>query len=441
MANLELLDPFAQDYPESLTASLAYGHATCARFSPRGDHLAAGLADGAVVIWDFVTAGISRLMRGHTRTVQSVCWSRDGRFLLSAARDWRTVLWDLADGSRKRSVSFEAPIWGADIHPYNHLMFVASLYEDKPVLVDIACLKAVKHILPSIPRRLQTEDDDDGEINEKQAAQDAKQLTLVSIYDRTGNYIYTGTSKGWLNVVWSNRLTSSNIKHIRLSPMGRDLVVNASDRIIRTLVPTNASTLPETIDFAVEHKFQDVVNRFQWNACGFSSNGDYVMASTFKEHDIYVWERTMGSLVKMLEGPREELTDVDWHPTRPVVTALGLESGIIYIWATSHSEGWSTFAPDFKELEENIEYEEREDEFDMLPEEEASKRKQHDEDEDVDITTITHARGDHGFLLPVILDPNEEEDSIPQPCSPKKRNEVNGKPKPNGKKPTKRKRE
>ena len=31
-------------------------------------------------------------------------------------------------------------------------------------------------------------------------------------------------------------------------------------------------------------------------------------------HDIYVWERAMGSLIKILEGPKEELTDIDVLP-------------------------------------------------------------------------------------------------------------------------------
>lgn len=36
------------------------------------------------------------------------------------------------------------------------------------------------------------------------------------------------------------------------------------------------------------------------------------VASTVKAaHDIYIWETAIGSLIKILEGPREELIDVD----------------------------------------------------------------------------------------------------------------------------------
>jgi hypothetical protein len=39
---------------------------------------------------------------------------------------------------------------------------------------------------------------------------------------------------------------------------------------------------------------------------------------------------------------------------------------MVNIWQTTVDESWSAFAPGFEELEENREYEEREDEFDIV---------------------------------------------------------------------------
>jgi|SRR5579862_3404111 len=95
--NAELLDPFAQDYPESLTASYNFGHATCVRFNQSGSHVAVGLVDGAVVIWDTATSGIARFLKAHTRTVQSLrfLFLRDRRELMVAGRKTDGIYYQL----------------------------------------------------------------------------------------------------------------------------------------------------------------------------------------------------------------------------------------------------------------------------------------------------------------------------------------------------------
>ncbi|KAH9826303.1 COMPASS component SWD1 [Teratosphaeria destructans] len=424
--NLPLTDPvlLAVDIPETLCARLrSSGQAVCIKFSHSGDLLASGTTKGGIAIFDLETNGVARKLKGHTngRTVQSLSWEKSGRYLLSSSVDWKVILWDLKDGSRVRSVSLGAPVYIAELHPNNYLQCVAALYEYRPVLADLSKPKVQQYALPNLPRRAPHEMD----ANPEKA--DAKHFTTVAAFTPGGTHIITGTTKGWLNVisastketVYSTRLCSKPILLIRLSASGRDLLVNASDTIIRTIkLPdlTSPNLDADSIRLDVEHKFQDVVNRLSWNHVAFSSNADYVMASTLMNHDIYIWERGHGSLVKILEGPKEELGAVEWHPGRPFVAATGVESGKIYLWSINTPQRWSALAPDFVEVEENEEYIEHEDEFDIQPDEEVRKRQLDQEDEDVDVLTVDDeqleregGKGGGEFRMPVILDMGESD--------------------------------
>lgn len=199
------------------------------------------------------------------------------------------------------------------------LLFVASLFDYQPVLVDVSAAIPVKRQLSSAPRRPRIDGEDP---SEKQAAQDAKHTTCVTIFTALGNHIIAGTSRGWLNIIetesrrtiHSTRLCQGIVIFLRLTASGRDMVSNSSDRVIRTIPMPDLSSVDLDIDnikIEVEHRFQDVVNRLSWNHVAFSSTGEYVTATTYMNHDIYVWERGRGSLVKILEGPKEELGVVE----------------------------------------------------------------------------------------------------------------------------------
>jgi COMPASS component SWD1 len=59
--------------------------------------------------------------------------------------------------------------------------------------------------------------------------------------------------------------------------------------------------------------------------------------------------------------------------------------GNILVWHSPTPERWGAFAGGFEEVDENVWYEEKEDEFDLQDEGEVARRKAEEEDEEVDI--------------------------------------------------------
>ena len=91
-------------------------------------------------------------------------------------------------------------------------------------------------------------------------------------------------------------------------------------------------------------------------------------------------------------GPQITLYSLSWHPTRSFI-AVGTSDGLVDIWGPRMD--WTAFAPDFQALQKNVEYIEREDEFDVVVDndQDAKTKRKIDLDKiedqvSVDITTI-----------------------------------------------------
>ncbi|GAA6003210.1 hypothetical protein JCM10207_001801 [Rhodosporidiobolus poonsookiae] len=455
--NLELLNPFSTSFPENFDTSVDVA-ALCAKFNPKGvfagHYLAVGRLDGVVAVLDFETKNIVRWLEGHVKAVTTVSWSGNSRYLLTASRDWNAIIWDLAasaaetvDGERKHTVRFDAPITSAALHPVNSKLLVVTLHgQTQPVFVDLREQVGGRWELETPPDEEEEEDEDD-----EDAPRIIREVATIARFNPRGDLIYVGTSRGNIHIwdvttkewLWTEYIgVPSSIKHLEFDHTGSALIINQNDRCIRFITLSLSPPSPPSDDeeaaelepppprparipyFEVQHKFQDLVNRTPWNGCGLSSNSEYIIggAGHKASHNIYIWDRESGGLVKILEGPKDPCEGLDWHPFRPLIASVS-SLGLIHLWITPIVENWSAYAPGFEELDENREYEEKEDEFDFEDETAAQRRAHDQQDAPVDILTATNGRAvspepwpedyDDGAVYAeyVALEPDEEADA------------------------------
>lgn len=378
--NLDLLESFGQNYPEEFDGALdCISMAVTCTFNKRGTLLAVGCNDGRIVVWDFLTRGIAKIISAHVHPVCSLCWNRSGHNILSASTDNTVAIWDVMTGDCTRRYRFPSPILKVQYHPRKNDIFLVCPMRHAAVLVE---LEGSHKLLPL--------DEDESDLN------------ITASFDRRGQYIYTGNGKGRILVLDANSLelkasfritqgttSTTAVRSIDFARRGDHFLVNSADRIIRVYDAKEILTCGKDGDPEPMQRLQDLVNKTTWKKCCFSGDGEYICAGSARQHALYVWERSIGNLVKILHGTKGELLlDVVWHPVRPIIASVS--SGVVSIWAQNQVENWSAFAPDFKELDENVEYEEKESEFDLDDEDRSVTQNEREVEDDleVDVTTV-----------------------------------------------------
>lgn len=428
--NLLLQDPFTvlKEYPEKLTYTIQNPLiTTCLKYSPQGHYLALGSVNGSVMIYDTETYRPIHILGSqyggaHSRAVQSIQWSdvsycsnideyKVGRYIVTCGRDWYCRVWDILKPETPIfETLFNGPVWNCHWIPINEESIIgypkldrinqcllATAYEESHAFY----IDPINNInIPLKENDAANVSDDNHYEDEVQQGKDTKNedhgfVLTTYIHPKLKNVVITGSSKGWIKfyniesnnkqdfettssasstlvfkILNSIKISNSNIKDIIISQNGDRMAINCSDRTIRQYSLTFDSK-NESFILNLEHRYQDVINKLQWNGIMFSNkSGDYIVASTHgsSTHELYLWETNFGSLVRVLEGPEEELMDIDWNYYTMSIASNGFETGDVYIWSLVIPPKWSALAPDFEEIEENIDYQEKEDEFDEFDE-------------------------------------------------------------------------
>ena len=405
--NKLLLDPFESDYPERIEEELQYGsyRARCYAFNRRGTLLATGCHEGAAVLWDFDTRGVVKVLQERASDepaapVVAIGWSLNGRRVVTAEEKGRLRLWNVETGSVVYSCQLESIALTVQISPGNPNVVLACPNAGIPLLIDVESgeMRSIVGSHTAEPAAATASARKQG--NEVQR-------NYSACFTNSGERVYVGNGKG-LVTLWevktleqcgSFQLPSATaVRNIQVTRDGNYVLVSETGKI--RVYDASQSTL--------YREFMDQVNRTQWRKCMFSADmtGNYVVGATAEkgEHAIHIWNRDNGQLTLKLDGPKETIWDLVWHPSRTILASCG-SSGKVLIWAKHYAENYSAFAPNFKELEENEEYMEREDEFDLVDPQSAVKKKLEEEEAvEVDITTIDDEVGNNSSLLPEVPD-------------------------------------
>ncbi|KAL6926897.1 hypothetical protein ACO0SA_003978 [Hanseniaspora valbyensis] len=424
-----------KDYPEHYNGIInTYPFkAIKQKFNHTGDYLAIGCSDGSIIIYDAdtmklilylghntvfedeniineTTPEIDNLnkqicqMQNHTLSIQSLRWSSCSRYIISAGKDFNVKLWDLSckfdhfienskyniENNNKtcncKNFEFQSAIWDARFYnEKNEYAIVCASGTCIPLIVDI------KNGTQTRALNYESIENNNYDLEKidfiKDIFENEKKYGNCVSLELSEDICIVGTSKGWLMFYDMSNLTnvklisylkvcSSSIKTIILSQSRNNLCVNSSDRIIRQydvkIVTNNENDNNKKITISLKHKYQDVINRLQWNSMGLSPHsGEFLIASahgTTNETGLFLWDTSNGSLVKIYENAGEELSDIDWDANKMCIVATGVDSGDVFYWSVNLPPKWASLAPDFEEVDEQVEYIEKEDEFDEFDE-------------------------------------------------------------------------
>ncbi|XP_028402688.1 jouberin-like [Dendronephthya gigantea] len=308
--------------PNQIMSTLQAGHRGCfvVRFSDDGRKLACGCAEKhgfSIFVFETLSGKNISKFQGHFSIIYDLCWSQNGKEILSASSDGTARSWEVCkDGSPAMKT-----------YPHPCFVYAARYHPQKSLVVT-----------GGFDRLIRIWDKDNEGVNGQLLREMEGHFGFINTicFDPSGRFMFSGDSSGTV-IVWetygnvdarSKKKRSSTaadiqrwvvsktvkdqeikdcvINSISLHPNGRKLLVHTRDNVTRMLDLRSFSMMTRYIG---ANNFKEHV-RSTMSTCGsfvFSGSEDGL---------VYVWDTETGDLVKVYNelGYTAAVSDIDFHP-------------------------------------------------------------------------------------------------------------------------------
>lgn len=275
------------------------------RLSPDGSQIAA-CSNRVVRIFDSLTGTETAVLKGHFEVVGSLCFSPDGRRLLSGSHTGTTKVWDLAAGGQRILVpGHNSSVTSVATSPVSDQIAIGCT--DRVVRVFDSTTGGLVHSLHGHA----------GAVHsvafhpvEQQLASGSRNDNTVRIWDlQTGEcrHVLQGHSQ-------SRRLRGPFIAY---NANGQLLASAGGDGKIKVWNPGKGSLI-RTIDAQQDHMI---------NAVAFDSTGT-ILVTCGQDRAINLWSVETGELKRTLSGHHRAVRSVAFSPDRTMLASAGWDMSV-----------------------------------------------------------------------------------------------------------------
>jgi WD40 repeat protein/transcriptional regulator with XRE-family HTH domain len=272
-------------------------------FSPDGQTLASGSEDSAICLWDAVSGQCLKTLQGKTNGVRSVTFSPDGQTLASSSEDSTICLWDVASGQCLKT-----------FQENTERALTISFSPDGQTLVSGGDDAAIRLWNVQNGQCLNVLHGHTGWIWSVSFSPDGQ--TLASGGDDAAIRLWNVQNGQCLNVLHGH---TDSIQSVSFSPDGQTLASGGDDAAIRLWNVQNGQCLN------VLHGHRGRIR----SVC-FSPDGQ-TLASGSHDFSIRLWDAENGQCLKVLQGNSCGIHSISFNPDGQTLVSAG-EDTTVRLW-------------------------------------------------------------------------------------------------------------